>query len=113
MAGRQGDLRRELARLQAELRSDTSARPVQGFLEGLVGGLLLGAALALLIVRRGAIAANAPPQVASIELKAHATQLAHDAQEGAGALTERAGTLTEQAHAALDRIVPSEEITEA
>jgi len=111
MAGRQEALARDLTRLQGQLRESPSARPVQGFLDGLIGGLILGAALALFVVRRAAVAESEPPQEVSIELKERATQLARDARAGAGALAEQAGVLTEQAHAALDRLVPSEKTT--
>jgi len=111
MAGRQGELQRELARLQAQLRGDRGAHPMQDFLDGLVGGLILGAAVALFAVRRGAIVETEPPQEASIELKERTTQLAQDAHDGAGALAEQAGTLTEQAQTALDRIVSENKAT--
>lgn len=113
MAGRQEALARDLTRLQGQLRGNSSARPVQGFLDGLIGGLILGAALALFAARRAAIVDTAPPQEASIELKERATPLAQDAQEGADTLPGQAGTLTRQAKAALDRIVPDDKVPEA
>ena len=113
MAGRQEALAHDLTRLQGQLRENPSTRPVGGFLDGLIGGLILGAALALFVVRRAAVAESEPPQEASIELKERATQRAWDAHAGAEALVERADALTEQAHAALDRLMPSEKTTGA
>lgn len=113
LAGRQEALGRDLARLQAQQRGDTGGRPVQGFLEGLVGGLVLGAALALFAAWRGTATEIEPLQEASIELKERATQLANDAREGAAGLTEQADALTEGAKAALDRIVPGVKATGA
>ena len=113
MAGRQEELGRDLARLQAQLRGDTGGHPVQGFLDGIVGGLILGAALALFAARRAAIVEIVPPPEASIELKERATQLAKDAREGASTLADHAGTLTGQAKAALERIVPDDNAPEA
>ncbi len=112
LAGQQEALGRDLARLQAQLRGGTGGRPVQGFLEGLVGGLLLGAALALFAARRGTATEIEPLQEASIELKERPTQLANDARDGGAGPTEQADALTEGAKAALDRIVPRDKATE-
>ncbi len=113
MAGRQEVLARDLARLQAQLRGATGGHSVQRFLDGLIGGVILGAVIALFAARRGTVAEAAPLQEASIELKEHATRLAKDTHEGAAPLIEQAGALTEEAQAALDRIVPGDKATGA
>jgi hypothetical protein len=113
LAGRRETLRNDLDWLQAQLRGNTGDHPVQGFLEGLFGGLILGVALALFVARRAATVDPASLQEASIELKERATQIAQDARAEADMLVDQAGALTEQARAALDRLVPGDKTSEA
>jgi hypothetical protein len=99
-------LDRDLARLQQQLRAHTGTHPLRRFLDGLIGGLILGAALALFAAHRAATMEPEPLQGASIELKERVTHRAQGARDGAGMRGE-------QAQDARERGLPGDKGTEA